>query len=147
MICECCGRDATRLEYDHDHLTGLFRGRICRSCNFALGNLGDNAAGVERALAYLRRPVSGLTYREARRIGRLRPGTAIAGISAASVARWRDADTRAKMQRNGDQARAYWDRLRANPDLYKAHCDKLRSAVRKTYEHTPEYLARRAKAA
>lgn len=39
---------------DHDHDTGLIRGVLCGSCNTAIGVLGDNEAGVMRALEYLR---------------------------------------------------------------------------------------------
>lgn len=38
---------------DHCHETGKVRGLLCRSCNSALGRLGDNADGVKRLLAYL----------------------------------------------------------------------------------------------
>jgi hypothetical protein len=40
---------------DHDHRTGKFRGWLCRMCNTAIGALGDDVDGLERALAYLRR--------------------------------------------------------------------------------------------
>ena len=52
--CECCGR-VSRLFVDHCHATGRFRGHICQQCNVGLGNLGDCAAGLERALSYLQR--------------------------------------------------------------------------------------------
>ena len=50
--CECCGR-ISKLFLDHDHSTLEFRGFICRECNSGIGYLGDDAAGVERALEYL----------------------------------------------------------------------------------------------
>ena len=60
--CECCGRPAwletQALALDHDHETGAFRGWICMACNLGLGKLGDNVAGLEKALAYLKRKVS-----------------------------------------------------------------------------------------
>lgn len=40
---------------DHDHVTGLFRGWLCNRCNRGLGYFGDTVAGLERALAYLKR--------------------------------------------------------------------------------------------
>jgi Recombination endonuclease VII len=48
-----------RLNVDHDHTktpgeTGYFRGLLCTPHNVALGNLGDNEAGLLRALAYVR---------------------------------------------------------------------------------------------
>jgi hypothetical protein len=52
--CDCCGRVET-LHVDHDHVTGAVRGLLCGSCNRAIGLLGDNAAGVARAAAYLQR--------------------------------------------------------------------------------------------
>jgi hypothetical protein len=48
--CELCEWDC-----DHDHSTGEFKGWLCRNCNTALGGLGDDAAGLLRALAYLER--------------------------------------------------------------------------------------------
>lgn len=55
--CECCGRYARRkaLQLDHCHKTNKFRGWLCRNCNFGLGALGDNAAGLRRAQRYLAR--------------------------------------------------------------------------------------------
>jgi hypothetical protein len=54
QFCEVygCFRSATQL--DHDHATGLFRGWLCRIHNMGLGALGDNIAGLEYALDYLR---------------------------------------------------------------------------------------------
>ncbi len=43
-----------RLEVDHCHETMKFRGLLCKSCNTSIGKLGDNEAGLLRALAYLR---------------------------------------------------------------------------------------------
>lgn len=56
--CECCDKvptDGRRLNADHDHVTGIFRGWICWPCNTAIGALGDNLAGVNKAAAYLTR--------------------------------------------------------------------------------------------
>jgi hypothetical protein len=59
-LCELCGqpqntkRDA--LDLDHDHATGGLRGWLCNQCNSAIGKLGDDAAGLLRAVAYLERP-------------------------------------------------------------------------------------------
>ncbi|WP_405748329.1 endonuclease VII domain-containing protein [Streptomyces canus] len=38
---------------DHDHDTGLVRGLLCARCNTSIGQLGDNAEGLRRALAYV----------------------------------------------------------------------------------------------
>lgn len=55
--CELCERALVpgKTHLDHDHTTGKFRGWLCNRCNLGLGNLGDTIAGLERALAYLRR--------------------------------------------------------------------------------------------
>ncbi|MGH7179501.1 MAG: endonuclease VII domain-containing protein [Tepidisphaeraceae bacterium] len=53
--CSICGRRGS-LVIDHDHRTGEVRGLLCPGCNAGLGMLGDSEAGLERALAYLRRP-------------------------------------------------------------------------------------------
>jgi hypothetical protein len=52
--CEICHRIG-RVVLDHDHATNEFRGWLCRECNTSLGNLGDDVAGLRRALAYLER--------------------------------------------------------------------------------------------
>lgn len=52
--CGICGVKQSDV-LDHDRQTGKFRGGLCRQCNAALGKLGDNIAGVQRALAYLRK--------------------------------------------------------------------------------------------
>ncbi|WP_129141484.1 endonuclease domain-containing protein [Modicisalibacter coralii] len=53
--CGICGGDSGRgFDIDHDHATGRFRGLICHRCNKGLGLLGDDIAGLEKALAYLR---------------------------------------------------------------------------------------------
>lgn len=55
-VCALCGVEPTeekRLVVDHDHTTGCVRCLLCRNCNTALGKLGDNVAGLQRAIAYL----------------------------------------------------------------------------------------------
>lgn len=39
---------------DHDHESGIRRGIICTLCNTSIGHLGDNVAGLQRALDYLK---------------------------------------------------------------------------------------------
>lgn len=64
--CDCCGRtDAKRMCIDHDHLTGQVRGRLCVSCNTAIGKLGDNVAGLQRAIDYLERAAAAWEERAA----------------------------------------------------------------------------------
>ena len=55
--CDLCGIECSpqKLQLDHDHETGLFRGWLCNKCNSALGHLGDNVKFVKRALKYLER--------------------------------------------------------------------------------------------
>lgn len=56
--CEICGTDEPNgvgWHTDHCHETNEVRGILCHSCNTGIGHLGDNAAGVRRALAYLER--------------------------------------------------------------------------------------------
>jgi hypothetical protein len=56
--CACCGTDKPRgrnWHVDHDHKTKVVRGILCSLCNAGIGSLGDDIAGVERALDYLRR--------------------------------------------------------------------------------------------
>ena len=53
--CEICKKQAEVLCVDHDHATGRFRGALCRSCNRSIGQLGDTAEHLRRALSYLER--------------------------------------------------------------------------------------------
>jgi hypothetical protein len=55
--CEICRREGPT-ELDHDHTTGAFRGWLCKLCNLGLGKLGDDVAGVRRAIAYLERSIT-----------------------------------------------------------------------------------------
>jgi hypothetical protein len=52
--CPICNRQKP-LVYDHDHLTGRFRGFVCGNCNSAMGHAGDDPARLEAMAAYLRR--------------------------------------------------------------------------------------------
>lgn len=36
-VCEACGLSSKNMRWDHDHVTGLFRGWICHRCNLMLG--------------------------------------------------------------------------------------------------------------
>jgi len=64
--CDCCGKSdtnstvaennrcsKTKLLVDHDHVSGEFRGWICRNCNQGIGKLGDNVDGLVKAINYL----------------------------------------------------------------------------------------------
>lgn len=50
--CMCCHQDKP-LVLDHCYETGIFRGYLCQKCNMAIGLLGDNFEGVERAFKYM----------------------------------------------------------------------------------------------
>jgi len=52
--CEVCGT-TEELCYDHDHNTMEFRGVLCRGCNRSIGQLGDTAESLQKALDYLLR--------------------------------------------------------------------------------------------
>jgi hypothetical protein len=45
-----------RMNIDHCHETNEVRGILCSGCNTGLGHLGDNVAGLQRAIAYLQKP-------------------------------------------------------------------------------------------
>jgi hypothetical protein len=61
--CESCGEHIprsidettgkTRLMYDHDHITGQFRGWLCHPCNAALGLLKDDVGKIISLANYL----------------------------------------------------------------------------------------------
>jgi hypothetical protein len=52
--CEICGIE-DNLCYDHDHITGGFRGVLCKKCNISLGGLGDTLQDLNRAVTYLKK--------------------------------------------------------------------------------------------
>jgi 5-methylcytosine-specific restriction endonuclease McrA len=57
--CALCHNPCSDLQidhdHDHDHDSKKVRGLLCRECNTGLGKLGDNEAGLLRALEYVRR--------------------------------------------------------------------------------------------
>jgi hypothetical protein len=56
--CECCGQphtEAKPLHWDHDHLSGKFRGWLCGHCNSALGFAADSVEILRLLIAYLER--------------------------------------------------------------------------------------------
>ena len=51
--CQICGNKKD-LCYDHDHITGEFRGVLCRACNRSIGQLGDTYESLLKAVEYLK---------------------------------------------------------------------------------------------
>lgn len=52
LTCEVCGAGG-KIFYDHDHVTGKFRGWLCMQCNLALGHARDNTALLYKLIKYL----------------------------------------------------------------------------------------------
>jgi hypothetical protein len=52
QLCAICGA-SDQLVGDHDHDTGAARGILCRNCNLAIGNMGDDPARLRAAARYL----------------------------------------------------------------------------------------------
>ena len=58
--CDCCGVDSKtlrgdKLHLDHCHVTHVYRGHLCGSCNRGIGMLGDDIEGVQQAVNYLKK--------------------------------------------------------------------------------------------
>ena len=51
--CAICQAQPGVLQFDHDHMTGVFRGLLCHGCNTGLGLFKDNAASLRAAADYL----------------------------------------------------------------------------------------------
>lgn len=51
--CDLCGAVGRRMHTDHDHATGLVRGRLCGPCNQGLGLLREDVDLLLRAIKYL----------------------------------------------------------------------------------------------
>jgi hypothetical protein len=54
--CEICG-SKDKLCWDHDHITGEFRGTLCSSCNTAIGFMKDDPKILMAAINYLKRKI------------------------------------------------------------------------------------------
>jgi len=50
--CEVCGK-TDRLNWDHNHETGDYRGTLCSGCNTALGLMGEDPERLRAAAMYL----------------------------------------------------------------------------------------------
>ena len=53
--CESCGREVRRLEVDHCHTTGKFRGLLCGKCNRGLGHFLEDINLLQKAISYLKK--------------------------------------------------------------------------------------------
>lgn len=51
--CKLCLKVMDKPVYDHDHLTGKFRGYICHNCNVGLGMFKDDVDVLRLAIKYL----------------------------------------------------------------------------------------------
>ena len=55
-ICGTLGKDLKKgLCYDHDHITGKFRGWLCSRCNVALGMVNDNTETLLALVEYIKK--------------------------------------------------------------------------------------------
>lgn len=52
--CQLCGEESNKLQLDHCHITGKFRGWLCYSCNLGLGKLRDSVELLQRGIKYLK---------------------------------------------------------------------------------------------
>lgn len=53
--CEICGAIDCRICFDHNHLTGEFRGWVCTRCNIIMGLSKDNIDILMEIIKYLKK--------------------------------------------------------------------------------------------
>jgi superfamily II helicase len=57
QVCGICNRTRQKHEHrfavDHNHATGVVRGKLCPACNQGLGHFGDDPVRLRAALLYL----------------------------------------------------------------------------------------------
>lgn len=51
--CMCCADPLDRINTDHDHETGFYRGILCTRCNFTLGLVKDDIDTLYKLIQYL----------------------------------------------------------------------------------------------
>jgi len=65
-VCAICREepavDGRAFHYDHDHITGEFRGLLCHNCNLGLGSFRDSKQLLDLAAVYLEDPQRALHY-------------------------------------------------------------------------------------
>jgi hypothetical protein len=54
VICDACERSG-KIQFDHCHLTGKFRGWLCSDCNIAVGRMSEDAAALRKLADYIER--------------------------------------------------------------------------------------------
>lgn len=62
QVCEICGDAALRINFDHCHKTGLFRGWLCTRCNLALGLTMDSPEILRDLAFYLEKSIGSFDY-------------------------------------------------------------------------------------
>lgn len=53
--CESCGDWCEKAHFDHDHISGLFRGWLCPKCNKGIGLFDDSEDKLDKARLYIKR--------------------------------------------------------------------------------------------
>jgi hypothetical protein len=53
--CAICGIqvEGRFVHIDHNHVTGMIRGVLCRSCNIGIGAFKDSSQTIRKAFSYL----------------------------------------------------------------------------------------------
>lgn len=51
--CEVCGKNDRVIHFDHDHISGKFRGWLCSNCNHILGLSHDSSTILRQLARYL----------------------------------------------------------------------------------------------
>lgn len=54
-LCAICGKELINPQVDHCHVSGCFRGMLCKTCNTGLGKFGDSFSRLLKAASYLRK--------------------------------------------------------------------------------------------
>lgn len=53
-MCEVCG-STENLNVDHNHRSGVLRGRLCKPCNWVVGRIDDSVERCQKIIEYLER--------------------------------------------------------------------------------------------
>lgn len=52
-ICHCSLASVSKAHFDHNHMTGQYRGLLCSACNTGLGFFRESILSLENAIRYL----------------------------------------------------------------------------------------------